>query len=80
MHDLVRVIFRCLESLDPGMDRQDTPEEEQGNAEIRMNVSPTRETPVDSIEQTLAVEASEREKTPVPMATDCMFSERNSGP
>ena len=73
MHDLVRVIFRRLETLDPSTDGQQS-EDEGGNSELRMNVSPTRETAMDSIGQVLEVEPLEREKTPVPSASDGMCS------
>ncbi|KIM32215.1 hypothetical protein M408DRAFT_326851 [Serendipita vermifera MAFF 305830] len=69
MHDLVRVIFRRLESLDPD---EVTPEEEETPTELRMNVSPTRDTIAQSIDQVIETptEAPEREKTPVPVVHD----------
>jgi hypothetical protein len=72
MHDLVRIIFRRLETLDPSTDGQQAGDEE-GNTELRMNVSPTREAGMDSIGQVLEVNPPEREKTPVPIVSDGTF-------
>jgi brefeldin A-resistance guanine nucleotide exchange factor 1 len=74
MHDLVRVIFRRLDTLDPeevavqeGESAVDT-----ANTELRMNVSPTRETVSQSLDQVLDVETAvpEREKMSVPVTQD----------
>lgn len=66
MHDLVRVIFRRLETLEPTEDEALDNE----NSELRVTVSPTREDAPPSMEQVLDIdpEAPEREKTPVPVA------------
>lgn len=69
MHDLVRVIFKRLETLDPTAESKDA-QDEEGNSELRMNVSPTRDTTSDSISQVLETEPPEREKTPVPVVSD----------
>lgn len=83
MHDLVRVIFRRLETLDP----EATPEEEEegpataGNTELRMNVSPTREATIQSLDQVLETPTAgslletpmappQREKSPAPAVHD----------
>jgi hypothetical protein len=74
MHDLVRVIFHRLETLDPDETAVEGDESamNSANTELRMNVSPTREAATQSLDQVLDVEteAPEREKTPVPVVHD----------
>jgi len=74
MHDLVRVIFSRLEGLNPEETEGQAEEDAAngGNSELRMNVSPTRETITQSLEQVLDSEQDvpERDKTPVPAVND----------
>ncbi|KAG8832745.1 GDP/GTP exchange factor for ARF [Serendipita sp. 399] len=67
MHDLVRIMFRRLDELQP-VEEEDMQEEE--NTELRMNVSPTREDITPGIEQMLEPPSSDRAKTPVPVTAN----------
>ncbi|KAG8844780.1 GDP/GTP exchange factor for ARF, partial [Serendipita sp. 405] len=65
MHDLVRVMFRRLDDLQPV--EEGSVGQEEDNPELRMNVSPTRESTVQTIDQVLDPSSPDAEKTPVPV-------------
>jgi hypothetical protein len=73
MHDMVRVIFRRLEDLDPVAEEKAANEDGLGTAvtvtELRMNVSPTSEAPILSLDQMVESEYLE-EKTPIQAVAD----------
>jgi hypothetical protein len=65
MHDLVRVIFTRLETIDPATDEDGASGDDERN-ELRMTVSPVREKPTESIEDALETAVPEKEKEVTP--------------
>lgn len=73
MHDLVRVVFRRLEDLDPSVEEKAASEDEPGTAtltELRMTVSPTQEASAQTLDQVVESDVPQRERTPIQSVSD----------